>query len=157
MGLNPSPFDCHQMMRSLKTLSLRMDQHHKSSLKIAEFLEQHEHVAKVFHPGMPSHPQHKLALKQCYGHSGIMSFEIKGGLKETDVFFANLKLFCLAASLGGPESLACHPARMTHDTVSVEQRKRMGVTDALIRISVGLESVDELIHDLDQALNTTFK
>lgn len=106
MGIVPSPFDCYQVNRSLKTLALRMEQHHKSSLKVAQHLEKSPHVVKVLHPALPSHPQHKLALRQCYGHSGIMSFYIKGGIKEAKAFFRNLKVFTLAESLGGYESLA---------------------------------------------------
>lgn len=102
----PSPFDCYQVNRSLKTLAVRMEQHSKSSLTIAKFLELHPNVTKVIHPGLPSHPQHQLSLKQCYGHSGILSFYIRGGFDESTKFLENLKIFTLAESLGGYESLA---------------------------------------------------
>lgn len=152
MGIVPSPFDCYQVNRSLKTLALRMEQHHKSSLQIAQHLEKSKYVEKVLHPALPSHPQHKLALQQCYGHSGIMTFFIKGGLEESKKFFANLKLFTLAESLGGYESLAELPSVMTHASIPEETRLRLGITDSLIRLSVGLENVDDLIDDLDNAL-----
>lgn len=105
-GIIPSPFDCYQVNRSLKTLSLRMEQHSKNSIIVANFLESHPLVERVLHPGLPSHPQHELALKQSYGHSGILSFYIKGGLNESKKFLKNLKVFTLAESLGGYESLA---------------------------------------------------
>lgn len=105
-GIIPSPFDCYQVNRSLKTLSLRMEQHWKSSMVVAEFLEAHPNVERVLHPGLPSHPQYELVKKQTYGHSGIMSFYIKGDLKESKKFLQSLKLFTLAESLGGYESLA---------------------------------------------------
>ncbi|GAB0089129.1 cystathionine gamma-lyase [Sergentomyia squamirostris] len=152
MGIVPSPFDCFQVNRSLKTLALRMEQHHKSSLQVAQHLEKSPYVAKVLHPALPSHPQHKLALRQCYGHSGIMSFYIKGGLEEAKTFFKNLKVFTLAESLGGYESLAELPSIMTHASVPAEQRAKLGINDSLIRLSVGLENIEDLIEDLDQAL-----
>lgn len=105
-GIVPSPFDCYQVNRSLKTLALRMRQHSESSLIVAKFLESDPNVVEVLHPGLPSHPQHQLALKQTYGHSGIMSFYLKGGLEESKKFLKALKVFTLAESLGGYESLA---------------------------------------------------
>lgn len=105
-GIVPSPFDCYQVNRSLKTLALRMEQHSKSAFAVAKFLETHPNVTRVVHPGLPSHPQHELALKQSYGHSGIMTFFIRGGLPESTKLLQNLKLFTLAESLGGYESLA---------------------------------------------------
>lgn len=105
-GIIPSPFDCYQVNRSLKTLALRMERHWKSSVEVAQFLETHSNVDRVLHPGLPSHPQYELVLKQTYGHSGIMSFYIKGGLKESTKFLQALKMFTLAESLGGFESLA---------------------------------------------------
>lgn len=106
MGVVPAPFDCYQVNRSLKTLALRMEQHKKSSITIAQYLEKHEYVKKVLHPGLPSHPQHELALTQCYGHSGVFSFYIRGGLTESKKFLKSIELFVLAESLGGYESLA---------------------------------------------------
>ncbi|XP_026478452.1 cystathionine gamma-lyase [Ctenocephalides felis] len=157
MGIVPSPFDCSQVNRSLKTLALRMERHSSNSLAVAKFLEGHKHVAKVLHPGLPSHPQHKTALKQCYGHSGIMTFFLKGNLENAKRFFKPLQVFTLAESLGGYESLAELPSIMTHASVPVEQREQLGITDSLIRLSVGLESVDDLIKDLDNALNYAFE
>lgn len=105
-GIVPSPFDCYQVNRSLKTLAIRMEQHWKNGLAVAQYLEAHPNVERVLHPGLPSHPQHQLVLKQTYGHSGIMSFYIKGSLEESRKFFKALKVFTLAESLGGFESLA---------------------------------------------------
>lgn len=153
IGGVPSPFDCYLVIRSLKTLSLRMQQHGRSGLAVARFLEQHPAVEKVLHPGLPSHPQHELAKKQCYGHSGMVTMYIKGNdLAASKKFFNNIKVFTLAESLGGYESLCELPSLMTHASVSAEERARLGITDALVRLSVGLESTEQLIQDLDQAL-----
>lgn len=152
MGVVPSPFDCYQVNRSLKTLALRMEQHMKSSLKIAQWLEKHKMVEKVLHPGLPSHPQHELAKRQTYGCSGMMSFYIKGGMEQSSEFLKTLKIFTLAESLGGYESLAELPSVMTHASVPAEQRAELGITDSLIRLSIGLEDAEDLIEDLDQAL-----
>lgn len=151
-GIVPSPFDCYLVNRSLKTLSLRMERHKSNSLAVAKFLEAHAKVERVLHPGLPSHPQHELAKKQTYGHSGIMSFYIKGGLDESSAFLKALQVFTLAESLGGYESLAELPSVMTHASVPAEQRAALGITDGLVRISVGLEDVEDLIVDLKQAL-----
>jgi cystathionine gamma-lyase len=152
-GIVPSPFDCYMVNRSLKTLSLRMERHFKNSVAVARFLEAHSKVSKVLHPALPSHPQHKLAISQTFGHSGIMSFYIKDGtLDMSTKFLQAIKTFTLAESLGGYESLAELPSVMTHASVPPEQRKELGITDNLIRISVGLEDVHDLINDLDQAL-----
>lgn len=156
MGIVPSPFDCYLVNRSLKTLALRMERHQINSTMIAKHLEKSPYVEKVLHPGLASHPQHKLALKQCYGHSGIMSFTIKGGLEEAQKFFKNLKVFTLAESLGGYESLAELPSVMTHASIPEEIRAKLGITDSLIRLSVGLENVEDLIADLDFALKASF-
>ena len=133
-----------------------MERHSASALLIAKYLEAHPNVVKVIHPGLPSHPQHSLALKQTYGYSGIMSFYIQGGLAESKKFLSALKIFTLAESLGGYESLAELPSIMTHASVPEAQRTVLGITDSLIRISVGLEDVEDLVEDLQQALNTTF-
>lgn len=151
-GIVPSPFDCYLVNRSLKTLALRMERHKSNSLNIAKYLEKHPKVERVLHPGLPSHPQHELAKQQTYGHSGIMSFYIKGGIDESTVFLKALEVFTLAESLGGYESLAEVPSVMTHASVPAEQRAALGITDNLIRISVGLEDADDLIMDLKQAL-----
>jgi len=152
IGPVPSPFDCYLVNRSLKTLHIRMRTHMENGLAVARFLETHPCVERVIHPGLPSHPQHELAKRQCYGHSGMLSFYIKGGLDESKAFFKNLKIFTLAESLGGYESLAELPALMTHASVSPEERKVLGIGDNLIRVSVGLEDVGDLIADLDEAL-----
>ncbi|XP_055614945.1 cystathionine gamma-lyase [Toxorhynchites rutilus septentrionalis] len=151
-GIVPSPFDCYLVNRSLKTLSLRMERHRTNSLAIAQFLEKHPKVERVLHPGLTSHPQHELAKRQTYGHSGIMSFYIKGALNESTLFLKSLEVFTLAESLGGYESLAELPSIMTHASVPAEQRAVLGITDGLIRLSVGLEDVEDLIADLEQAL-----
>ncbi|XP_055843912.1 cystathionine gamma-lyase [Episyrphus balteatus] len=154
-GIVPAPFDCYQVNRSLKTLSLRMEQHQKNALEVAKFLESHPLVDRVLHPALPSHPQHKLALRQTYGYSGVFSFYLKGGLEESRKFLKSLKTFTLAESLGGYESLAELPSVMTHASVPAEQREKLGISDSLIRISVGLEDSDDLIADLGQALKAT--
>ncbi|XP_046423075.1 cystathionine gamma-lyase [Neodiprion fabricii] len=149
MGIVPSPFDCAQVNRSLKTLELRMQQHQKNGLAVAKFLEKHQHVEKVIHPLLPSHPQHQLALKQTSGHSGMISFYLRG---DPTKFLKALKLFTLAESLGGYESLAELPSVMTHASVPEAEREKLGITDQLIRLSVGLESEKDILADLDQAL-----
>lgn len=152
VGIVPSPFDCYQVNRSLKTLSIRMEQHQKSSLIVAKYLESHPFVEKVLHPSLPSHPQHQLALKQTYGYSGVFSFYIKGSLEQSKAFLKALKIFALAESLGGYESLAELPVIMTHASVPAEDRKKLGITDTLIRLSVGLEDVEDLVSDIKHAL-----
>lgn len=153
-GIVPSPFDCYLVNRSLKTLSLRMEKHFKSSVDVAKWLEAHPKVEKVLHPALPSHPQHKISLSQTFGHSGIMSFYIKNAtLESSSKFLQTLKIFTLAESLGGYESLAELPSVMTHASVPENQRIELGITDGLIRISVGLEDSEDLIKDLDDAFN----
>ncbi|XP_034100147.2 cystathionine gamma-lyase [Drosophila albomicans] len=157
VGIVPSPFDCYQVNRSLKTLSLRMQQHQSNALQVAKFLDSHAFVEKVLHPALPSHPQHEIALKQTYGYSGVFSFYIKGDLKHSSAFLKALKIFTLAESLGGYESLAELPSVMTHASVPAEDRKTLGITDGLVRLSVGLEDADDLINDLNQALDIAAK
>lgn len=152
-GAVASPFDSYLAMRSLKTLSVRMQAHEKNALKIAEFLEQHKNVEKVLYPGLASHPQYELAKKQMSGFGGMVTFYIKGGLKEARGFLEKVKVFTLAESLGGVESLVEHPAIMTHASVPADQRKLLGIDDTLIRISVGIESIEDLIKDIEQALS----
>ncbi|CAL4065286.1 unnamed protein product [Meganyctiphanes norvegica] len=153
IGPVPSPFDCYMVNRSLKTLKIRMEQHQKSGFEVGRFLETHPCVEKVLHPGLPSHPQHELALRQCYGHSGMVTFYIKGNnLEVSKKFFENIKVFTLAESLGGYESLAELPSVMTHASISAEEREQLGITDGLIRLSCGLEGTQDLLDDLDQAL-----
>jgi len=152
LGIVPSPFDCYLVNRSLKTLHIRMREHMKNSLEVARYLEKHPLVEKVIHPGLPSHPQHELAKRQCYGHSGVFSIYIKGGLNESSEFLKALKLFSLAESLGGYESLAELPSLMTHASIPREEREKTGITDNLVRLSVGLETSEDLIVDVEQAL-----
>ncbi|MCL4143232.1 UNVERIFIED_CONTAM: hypothetical protein GTU68_037474 [Idotea baltica] len=154
VGPVPSPFDCYLLNRSLKTLAVRMRQHGENGLAVASFLEKHPGVEKVLHPGLPSHPQHELAKRQCYGHSGMVTFYIKGNnLEVSRKFFKHVKVFTLAESLGGFESLAELPSVMTHASISAEERARLNITDGLIRLSCGLEGSADLIQDLDGALN----
>jgi cystathionine gamma-lyase len=152
-GAVPSAFDCYLVNRGMKTLHVRMKEHMKNGLQVAKFLEGHRAVKKVLHPGLPSHPQHELAKKQMRGYSGMITFFLNGGLQESNVFLSSLKVFTLAESLGGFESLAEHPAIMTHASVPPEQRQQLGIHDNLIRLSVGIEDAEDLINDLDQALN----
>ncbi|XP_031827638.1 putative cystathionine gamma-lyase 2 isoform X2 [Nomia melanderi] len=149
LGIVPSPFDCYLVNRSLKTLELRMQQHMKNGLAVAKFLESHPYVEKVIHPYLPSHPQHELALRQTSGHSGMVSFYLKGDSRK---FLKALKVFILAESLGGYESLAELPSVMTHASLLEETRAELGITDQLIRLSVGLETERDILADLDQAL-----
>lgn len=156
-GICPSPFDCHQASKGLKTLALRMKQHNKNSFKIAQYLEGSPFVTKVNHPGLESHPSHALAIRQAKGHSGIMSFSISGGLNEVRQFVNKLQIIHLATSLGGVETLVASPALMTHDMITEEKRQKMGITDNLIRLSVGIENANDLINDIRQALQAVYQ
>jgi cystathionine beta-lyase/cystathionine gamma-synthase len=153
IGAVPSPFDSWLILRGLKTLAIRMQQHEKNAFSVARFLENHNNVEKVFFPGFENHPGHDIAKRQMTGFGGVVSFRIKGGLTEANNFFKKLKIFQLADSLGGVESLANYSALMTHDYFPAELRKKIGVTDNLIRLSVGIEHIDDLIDDLNNALN----
>ena len=153
-GAVPSPFDCWLTLRGIKTLALRMEKHGKNAREIAQWLERHPHVARVVYPELQSHPQYELAKKQMTGFSGIISFDLKGGLDDAKQFLSSLRIFSLAESLGGVESLIEHPARMTHASLTTALRTQLGISDALIRMSVGIEDVEELIRDLKQALDT---
>lgn len=153
LGAVPSPFDCYLVLRGLKTLSLRMERHQSNALAIAEYLENHPKVERVYYPGLPSHPQYELNLKQTKGFGGMLSFEIKGGEKEAVRFLESLELFTLAESLGGVESLIEHPALMTHSSITHEERELAGIKDSLIRVSIGVEDKLDLINDLEQAFN----
>ena len=148
----PGPFDCFLVLRGIKTLAIRMERHAENALKIAQFLENHPKVRKVIYPGLTSHPQHELARKQMTGFGGIVTFFIKGGLEAARRFLERVKIFSLAESLGGVESLIEHPAIMTHASLPKEVREKIGISDELIRVSVGIEHVDDLIGDLKQAL-----
>lgn len=152
IGAVAGPFDSFLALRGIKTLDVRMERHCTSAQKIAEWLERDERVESVLYPGLPSHPQHALARQQMPGFGGIVTFFIKGDLENARVFLEKCRVFALAESLGGVESLVDHPAIMTHASVPVEERAKLGISDTLIRLSVGIEAVDDLIADLDQAL-----
>ena len=155
-GATPSPFDCYLLARSLQTLEIRMKRHHESGLKIAHFLQNHKNVVEVMHPLLGCHPDQSLAMTQNSGlHSGMIAFKIKGGKKEASAFLDNLKIFSKAASLGGGHSLACHPTSLTHIFLTPQEKQESGITDNLVRLSVGLESSRDLINDIDQALKNT--
>ncbi|KJH50531.1 putative cystathionine beta-lyase, partial [Dictyocaulus viviparus] len=157
VGAIPSPFDCFLVNRGLKTLHLRMRAHYENALGVAQYLENNERVESVLYPALPSHPQHKIHKQQTKGMSGMMSFYLKGGLEESRIFLSSLKIFTLAESLGGYESLAELPSIMTHASVPPEERAKLRITDNLIRLSVGVEDLDDLIADLDQALKAAVK
>jgi cystathionine gamma-lyase len=152
VGAVPSPMDCFLLLRSTKTLHVRMDRHCANARKIVEFLDGHRGVEKVIYPGLPSHPQHELAAKQMRDFGGMITMVLSGGLDVSRRFLERTHLFSLAESLGGVESLIEHPAIMTHASVPPEQRERLGISDGLVRLSVGIEDVDDLIADLEQAL-----
>lgn len=152
IGAIASPMDSYLAMRSLKTLPLRMRQHDTSAREIAKFLEKHPKVARVSYPGLESHPQHKLAKEQMHGFGGMMTMDLKGTIKEARAFLENVRVFALAESLGGVESLIEHPAIMTHASIPPEQRKALGINDSMVRLSIGVENVEDLLRDLSQAL-----
>lgn len=153
IGAVPGPMDSWLAMRGLKTLHLRMERHAFNAQAIAERLEKHPNVEKVIYPGLKSHPQHAIAKEQMTGFGGMISFVAKGGLEKAKKIVEGTKIFALAESLGGVESLIEHPAIMTHASVPAENRKALGIDDGLIRISVGVEALDDLWADLEQALN----
>ena len=150
-GAVPGPLDCWLALRGTKTLAVRMRQHDANGRRIAEWLEQHPAVKRVYYPGLPSHPQHDLACRQMSGFGGMISIEL-GSLARARAVAEGTKLFALAESLGGVESLIGHPASMTHASVPKEMREAMGLTDGLVRLSVGIEDAGDLVADLEQAL-----
>lgn len=153
VGAISGPFDSFLALRGLKTLALRMRQSSENALRIAAWLEKHSRVAKVLYPGLPSHPQHPLAKRQMRnGFSGIVTFFVTGGLGEARQFLERCRLFTIAESLGGVESLVDHPGLMTHASVPPDKRRELGIDDSLIRLSVGIEEVEDLLADLEQAL-----
>jgi cystathionine beta-lyase/cystathionine gamma-synthase len=153
-GAVPSPFDCYLLLRSTKTLALRMERHNENALRIAIELDRNwkHKTQKVYYPGLESHPQHSLAKKQMRGFGGMISIEL-GSLEKAVTFFNGLKIFARAESLGGVESLVCHPVSMTHGSVPKEEREKFGLTDSLIRLSVGIEDYEDLMEDITNALN----
>jgi cystathionine gamma-lyase len=152
IGAVPAPFDCFMSLRGIKTLAIRMKQHESNATAVARFLEGHEKVAQVIYPGLASHPQHRLACTQMRGFGGMVTFHIIGGMQQSRQFLESLRLFALAESLGAVESLAEHPAIMTHASVPAHVRARLGVEDSLVRLSVGIEDIGDIIADLRQAL-----
>ena len=152
VGAVAGPFDSFLALRGLKTLALRLERHCANAQAIAEHLARHPQVARVHYPGLSSHPQHELARRQMHGYGGMVTIELKGGLAEARRFLERVEIFALAESLGGVESLIEHPAIMTHASLPAEQRRALGIGDTLIRLSVGIEDIDDLITDLDHAL-----
>ena len=149
VGAVPSPFDCFLVLRGLRTLPLRMERHCANAQRVAEFLEEHPKVARVYYPGLGGHPGHELAARQMRSFGGMMSFELRGDVRA---FLRGLKLITLAESLGGVESLICHPASMTHGAIPEEERRLRGIEENLLRISVGIENYADLERDLEDAL-----
>jgi cystathionine gamma-lyase len=152
LGAVPGPFDCFLALRGLKTLALRMERHCENALAVARHLAAHPRVERVHYPGLASHPQHALALRQMHGFGGMVTASLTGGLAEAKRFLERLQIFALAESLGGVESLAEHPAIMTHASLPPERRAGLGIGDNLVRLSVGIEDEADLVADLDQAL-----
>ncbi len=145
------PFDCWLVLRGVKTLAVRMVRHNENGLAVAQHLQGHPKVKKVHYPGLPSHPQYELAKKQMKGFGGMLSFET-GSLENARTVFKSVRLCALAESLGGVETLISHPATMTHASVPAEERERLGITDGLVRISVGIEDIEDIVADLDRVL-----
>ena len=152
VGSIMSPFDSFLLLRSLKTLSVRMERHCENAMKIASYLETHKAIEKVIYPGLKSHPHHEIANKQMQGYGGMITLILKGGLDSAKLFLERTEIFSLAESLGGVESLIEHPAIMTHASIPPEIREEIGISDGLVRLSVGIESLDDLIQDLEVAL-----
>ena len=152
LGPITSAFDSYLLLRSLKTLVVRMERHNKSAMEIAKFLEKRKDIKNVIYPGLKTHPQHKLAARLMNGFGGIVSFEIKGKLSKAKSFLKKTKIFTLAESLGGVESLIEHPGLMTHASLSKERREKLGISNTLIRLSIGLENIEDLKEDITQAL-----
>ncbi len=152
MGTCASPFDCWLVLRGIETLPVRMRQHEENAFSVANYLVGHPRVKRVFYPGLESHPGYKIAKRQMRGFGGVVSFELKEGVEAVNSFLRRIKVFSLAESLGGVASLAEHPATMSHASMPKDYREKVGITDELIRLSVGLENIDDLIEDLGQAL-----
>jgi cystathionine gamma-lyase len=152
VGAVPSPMDCFLILRSTKTLHVRMERHCQNAMEIARHLERHPKVEKVIYPGLPSHPQHELAKRQMRAFGGMISVVLKGGLAAAKSFLERVELFSLAESLGGVESLIEHPAIMTHASIPPDARAALGIVDGFVRLSVGIEDVQDLIADIDAAL-----
>ncbi len=151
-GAVPSPFDCFLVLRGTKTLALRMDRHNSNALELAKCLSNHPLVAKVNYPGLPSFAEHDLARKQMYDFGGMMSFELKGGLEAGARMMNSVRIATLVVSLGNVDTLISHPASMTHASMPPEARRQAGISDGLVRLSVGIENIEDLMEDLDQAM-----
>jgi cystathionine beta-lyase/cystathionine gamma-synthase len=152
VGAVPSPFDCWLTLLGIKTLPIRMERHGENALKVARFLEEHDKVAWVRYPGLKSHPQHEVAARQMSGFSGMITFELKGGIPAGRTLLNSCRMISLAESLGAVETMITHPATMTHAEVPATERHARGLTDGLVRLSVGIEDVDDILSDLEQAL-----
>lgn len=157
LGAIAGPFDSWLVLRGIETLPVRMRQHEANAIAVAYFLEGHEAVSRIYYPGLPDHPGHDIAAKQMSGFGGMVSFEMNGGVEAVNSFLRSVKVFTLAESLGGMTSLAGHPATQSHASMSREQREKVGIKDELVRLSVGLENIDDLLEDLAQALNKTLE
>jgi cystathionine gamma-synthase len=152
LGVGQSPFDSWLVLRGIKTLIPRMKAHEENARVVADFLSQHPGVSRVYYPGLPSHPGHEIAKRQQRGFGGMVSFEVKNGIEKVNKVLRSTKIFALAESLGGIESLICHPATMTHASMNPELREKAGINERVIRLSIGIEDQSDLIEDLDQAL-----
>ncbi len=148
----PSPFDSWLTLRGIKTLAVRMRQHEENAKVVAKYLVEHPRIDKVYYPGLTSHPDYELARRQMSGFGGMLSFQFKGSYADVDKVVRRFKVIALAESLGGVESLVCHPASMTHGSIPREIREPRGITDTLLRLSVGIEDSADLLADLEQAL-----
>jgi len=157
VGATPSPFDCFLVLRGTKTLGVRMDRHCRTAMELAEWLEGHERVSRVYYPGLESHPGHELAAEQMDDFGGMLSFELDASLEEASEFVGETEVFTLAESLGGVESLIEQPAAMTHAAIPEEEREAAGLTDGLIRASIGIEHADDLKADLQQAIEAALE
>tara|TARA_B100000989_G_scaffold128909_1_gene95732 strand:- start:500 stop:1660 length:1161 start_codon:yes stop_codon:yes gene_type:complete len=153
VGSVPSPFDCYLLIRSIKTLAVRMDRHNSNALELAKYLSKHKKINNVFYPGLETDQNHETAIKQMNGFGGIVSIDLKGDLNSAKKFLENIEIFTLAESLGGVESLIEHPAIMTHASIDANIRSKLGISDTLIRLSVGIEDIDDLKKALDDALS----
>ena len=153
VGAVPSPFDCYLLIRSIKTLAVRMERHNSNALEIAKFLSEHSKVKKVFYPGLENDSSNQVAKKQMRGFGGILSIDLNGDINSAKKFLENIKIFTLAESLGGVESLIEHPAIMTHASIDKKIRDELGISDTLIRLSIGIEDIEDLKNALNDALN----
>ncbi len=157
LGQGASPFDCWLVLRGIKTLVPRMKLHEENASRVAQFLAGHPAVKRVYYPGLQTHPYHDLARRQQHGFGGMVSFELTGELAEVNHVLRSVKIFALAESLGGVESLIDHPVSMTHASMDPKLRQEAGITENLIRLSVGLENIEDILEDLGSALDTVPK